>query len=233
MHLACANEIGVSALAGRGLGRYVFGAGAAALGAVALVPHTSLFVHAASAAQILGGIAILWRRSERLGAILLAVVYGIFSLQQIPAIVAHPAVYNNWNSFFEWFSLFSGALVLCGARRAGCFGFGLSLISFGLEQAFYLQPTASLVPAWIPPGPMFWAMLTTVAFVLAGVALLVRYQALLAARLTTLMLFIFGIFVWVPALVHQPGNQFAWSETVETFAICGVAWILSDVLASR
>ena len=72
---------------------------------------------------------------------------------------------------------------------------------------------------------MFWAVTTTVLFAFAAVALLTNCMALLATRLLTMMLVIFGLLVWVPLLVSGPHNPTNWSETAETFAIAGAAWI--------
>jgi len=36
--------------------------------------------------------------------------------------------------------------------------------------------------------------------------------------------------LWVPLLVSDPHNHTNWSETAETFAITGAAWILADLL---
>jgi hypothetical protein len=77
---------------------------------------------------------------------------------------------------------------------------------------------------------MFWAVTTTVLFALAAAALLTNRMALLAARLLTMMVVIFGLLVWVPLLVSDPHSHTNWSETVETFAIAGTAWILADLL---
>jgi hypothetical protein len=77
---------------------------------------------------------------------------------------------------------------------------------------------------------MFWAVTTTVLFALAAVALLANRMALLAARLLTMMLAIFGVLVWVPWLLSDPHNHTNWGENAETFAIAGAAWILADLL---
>jgi hypothetical protein len=242
-------------MADNGIGRYVYGAFVALLGLVAVlmhannpdVPDFSLgigFVYVTSVVQILGGILVLWQRTLQVGALVLVVVLAVLDLLRVPEIVQGPTVYNTWGDVFFSFSLLCGALILYGqslragrARtllsRIGYFGFGVSVISFALEQAFYLHETAVLVPSWIPLGAMFWSILTTVAFVLAAIAILTGYQALLASRLTTLMLLLFGLLVWIPALVHHPGDHFSWSETMETFTICGVTWIVADLLRSR
>ena len=91
---------------------------------------------------------------------------------------------------------------------------GICSASFTLEQAFYLGATAKLVSKWLPPSQMFWAVATTVLFALAAVALLTNRMALLATRLLTMMLVIFGVLVWVPALLSGPHNHANWSETV-------------------
>jgi hypothetical protein len=114
--------------------------------------------------------------------------------------------------------------------RIGRILLGICVASFTLEQAFYLGATATLVPKWVPPSQMFWAVTTTVLFALAAVALLANRMALLAARLLTAMVVSFGLLVWVPLILSDRHNHANWSETAETFAIAGAAWILADLL---
>jgi hypothetical protein len=115
-------------------------------------------------------------------------------------------------------------------QRIGRILLGICAASFALEQAIYLSATAPLVPKWVPPSQMFWAVATTVSFALAAVALLTNRMALLAARLLTIMVVSFGLLVWVPLVISDPHNHTNWSENAETFAIAGAAWILADLL---
>jgi hypothetical protein len=115
-------------------------------------------------------------------------------------------------------------------NRIGRILLGICVVSFALEQAFYLGPTAGFVPKWIPPSQMFWAIATTVLFALAALALLANQKALLAARLLTAMIVGFGLLVWLPLLVSRPHDQANWSETAENFAIAGATWILADLV---
>ena len=228
-------------------GRHVFGVAALAFGLVTLAWHDyngwhqpRYLVHAAGAALIFGGAAIQFRRTAKMGALVLGAVYLVFALRCLPQIVAAPRIYNSWGNFFEQFSLVAGAAILYARlssawsretlNRIGRILMGICAASFALEQAFYLGPTASLVPKWLPASQMFWAVATTVLFALAAVALLTNRMALLATRLLTLMLVLFGLLVWVPLLFSDPHSHTNWSETVETFAISGVAWILADLL---
>ncbi len=229
------------------LGRHVFGVAALAFGLITLAWHDyngwhqpRYLVHAAAAAVIFGGAAIQFRRSAKAGAAVLGVVYLVFALQCVPGIVAAPRIYNSWGNFFEQFSLVAGAAIVYARwssawsgetlNRIGRILLGICAASFTLGQAFYLRATASLVPKWIPPTQMFWAVTTTVLFALAAVALLANRMTLLSTRLLTMMLVLFGLFVWVPLLLSDPRSHTNWSETVETFAIAGTAWILADLL---
>jgi hypothetical protein len=226
------------------LGRHVFGVAALAFGLITLAWHDShqlrYIVYSASAALIVGGVAIQFRRSAKTGAAVLGAAYLVFALLCVPGIVAAPQIYNSWGNFFEQFSLLTGAAIVFACfssawssetlNRMGRILLGICAASFTLEQAFYLRATANFVPKWIPPSQMFWAVATTVLFALAAVALLTNRMALLAARLLTIMVVSFGLLVWVPLVISDPHNHTNWSENAETFAIAGAAWILADLL---
>ncbi len=202
--------------------------------------HLRYIVYAASAAPIFGGAVIQVNRTAKTGAVVLGAAYLVFALLCVPGIVAAPRIYNSWGNFFEQFSLVTGAAIVYARlssawsretlHRIGRILVGICVASFTLEQAIYLGATASLVPKWIPPSQMFWAVTTTVLFALAAVALLANRMALLAARLLTLMLVSFGLLVWVPLILSDPHSHTNWSEGAETFAIAGAAWILTDLL---
>ncbi|HLJ84656.1 MAG TPA: hypothetical protein VKT51_10825 [Candidatus Eremiobacteraceae bacterium] len=240
------------------LGRYVYGVAAIGFGVCALVwhdisnwlqikapgdlAHNTIITSVVAIIEILGGAAVLWPRTARAGAIVLGAMYFVFALFTVPFIIKQPLVYNSYGNFFEQFSFVAGAIILyaisppVAATRDskltvfGYYTFGLCVLSFGLEQLFYLAPTASLVPKWIPPGQMFWAIATTIAFGLAAVALLTGLKARLASGLTTAMLIGFGLIVWAPALVANPHDFFSWTETVETFGIAGSTWMVAEYL---
>jgi hypothetical protein len=229
------------------LGRHVFGVASLAFGLITLAWHDyndwhqlRYIVYAAAAAQIFGGAAIQFRRTAKTGASVLGAAYLIFAFLCVPGIVAKPQIYNSWGNLFEQFSLVTGATIVCARlssawsretlHRIGRILFGICAASFTLEQAIYLNATANLVPKWVPPSQMFWAVTTTFLFALAAVALLANRMALLAARLLTLMVVSFGLLVWVPLVLSDPHNHTNWSENAETFAIAGAAWILADLL---
>lgn len=241
------------------VGHHLFGAAAIAFGLIGLwwhdfntwqqinalgnVPHREVFACTVAVFEIVGGIALQWRKTVRAGAIVLGVVYLTFASLWIPFIVATPLVYDRWGNFFEQFSLVSGALIVFASTvgddrsaaiaKMGYIFFGVCVVSFTLEQLIYLAGTASFVPKWIPPGQMFWAVTTTIAFAVAVVALLSGRSALLASRLLTAMILLFGLLIWLPALFAKPHAMISWAGNAENLAIAGSAWIVADYLTRK
>jgi len=234
------------------MGRHLFGAAALLLGVAGLALHAQLvsnwrlpggdvFIFVTSIAQIAGGAAMQFGKSQRLGAVILGAVYLLFSLTFVRDVFKHPGVFASWGNVFYQLSLVTGAVVAYGmsspsapnARtisRAAVMLLGVCNLSFAVEQVEFLARTAGLVPKWVPPNGMFWAIATTVAFGLAGISLLIGYKSLLASRLLGLMLALFGVAIWIPALIADPKMHSNWSEGLETFAIAGAAWIVAEFL---
>jgi uncharacterized membrane protein YphA (DoxX/SURF4 family) len=243
------------------LGRHVFGLAAVFFGVVALswhdfndwqqirplgnIPYREILLYVVAAVEIVGGVAIQWPKTARLGAVALGLVYLFFAVLWLPLFFEKPTVYDRLANFFEQFSLVSGALIVYatsganGSARAAKLGrigylcFGVCVVSFTVEQAVYLHGTADFVPKWIPPGQMFWAIATTIAFALAAIALLTGRSALLASRLLTAMIVGFGLLVWLPAPFADPHSLTNWAGNAENLGILGSAWIVTDYLGNN
>jgi uncharacterized membrane protein YphA (DoxX/SURF4 family) len=243
------------------LGRHAYGLAGVAFGIITFVwhdfnnwqqiralgnvPHREILVYIAAAIEIFGGVAIQWPRTARAGAFALGSIYLIFALLWVPHIAAEPRVFDRWGNFFEQFSLVSGALIVYAslspgdserpamAARIGYIFFGICVVSFTTEQLVYLSGTAAFVPKWIPPGQMFWAITTTIAFALAAIALLSGRSALLASRLLTAMLIGFGLLIWLPAPFADPHKMINWAGNAQNLAITGAAWIVADFLSQN
>jgi uncharacterized membrane protein YphA (DoxX/SURF4 family) len=243
------------------LGRHVYGLAAIAFGIITLVwhdfnswqqiralgnvPHREILVYIAAAIELFGGIAIQWPRTAQAGSLVLGAIYLIFALLWVPMVAAEPRVFDRWGNFFEQFSLVSGALIVYAsfdrgkseraamAARIGYIFFGVCVVSFTMEQLLYLSGTAAFVPKWIPPGQMFWAIATTIAFALAAIALLSGRLALLASRLLTVMIIGFGLLVWLPAPFADPHKMINWAGNAQNLAITGAAWIVADFLSQN
>jgi hypothetical protein len=225
------------------MGRLVFGAASLSLAVAALALHDQLasnwqlpgataFIYFTSIALAAGSIALVFPNLERFGALLVGAVYAAFALTFVPDIFAHPLVYASYGNVFYALALVAGAMGAYGLTKTATGLLGLCSASFAIEQVEFLARTASLVPTWMPPGQMFWAIVTTAAFALAAISLILGYHSLPASRLLALMFMIFGVVIWIPLLIAYPGSHSNWSEGLETFAIGGAVWIIAEARPS-
>lgn len=236
-------------------GRHFFGLASITLGIITLTwnqinalggfSHPEFLVYLVGIAELAGGLAVQWKRTLRLGAILLVLVFSVFSLYLVPPIIKSPLEFSPYGNFFEAFSILLGGVFILAStvqnqkkktaniERVAYLSFGISVVTYALYQLFFLKYTASLVPKWIPLGQMFWAVATTVAFVLAAIAILSGWWALPASVWLTIMLILFGLLVWLPACVTNLHVMSNWTEAANTFAMAASAWIVSGYLIKR
>jgi uncharacterized membrane protein YphA (DoxX/SURF4 family) len=115
--------------------------------------------------------------------------------------------------------------------RVALISMGVCLLMFGLAHFLYLDFTASMVPAWLPGGQRFWAILTGAAHLLAGAALLSGIKARLAAILLTVMFASFSVLVHLPTLIADPHSHLNWVINAINLALTGAAWAMATALA--
>jgi uncharacterized membrane protein YphA (DoxX/SURF4 family) len=256
-------EIGLPALSRgvlSNLGSRVYGLGAVVLGLVGLawgdfatvwqpvqagVPHRVALAYIAAACLLSAGVAIQWRWSAPAGLLVLAILYLVFASLWLPRVVGYPQIFATWGGFLEEMALVAAALVVYASllpprsawavrtSQVGRLLFGICVLSFGLDHFFALSITAGMVPAWIPPNQMFWAVATGVAHLLAGIAILSGVLDVPASRLLTAMLVTFGVLIWVPALFAQPREHMVWAANAINLALTGAAWAVADSIASH
>lgn len=242
------------------LGVPVYGLGAITLGVVGLVsgdfagvwqpvppstPDRKALAYIAAICLLVAGAAIQWRRIARAGLLVLGIVYFIFALLWLPRVVGYPQIFATWGGFFEQLSLVSAAVVVYAsvenrdsarASRIGQIGrvvYGICVVSFALNHFCAISETANMVPKWIPPGQHFWAVATGVAHLFAGIAILSGVLAVVASRLLTLMLILFGALVWMPSLYSHRREHMVWAGNAINLALAGAAWVMADWMASR
>lgn len=189
-------------------------------------------------ALLAAGLALLWKRSALYGALALAVMYGLWSfVLKTPKLIARPLEMLSWLAFSETLALASGGLMLAvltlppgrvEARLRLCarVAFGLCAPVFGLSHFVYAGFTAAMVPAWIPPGGLFWALATGVAHIAGGVAILSGVQARLAATLLTVMYAGFALLLHAPRVAAAPTAHIEWVMLGIATSMAGAAWAI-------
>jgi len=105
------------------------------------------------------------------------------------------------------------------------------VVSYGVVHFVALPQTARMVPAWIPPGQVFWAVATGIFDFLAAAAILSGILARLASRLLTAMIGGYALLIWIPRMFTDPRNHITWAGNAMNFALMGAAWMVADWFA--
>ena len=211
-----------------------------------------LLAYIAAVSMIGAGLAMLWRRSARMGAAASAIVYSIFVacwlLRFGTAIHAAgwrmTVIFGILFSISEAVFLIAPAVILCvsiandnpvleeRAAFAARWMLGLPPIFFGLAHLMGLRFFATLVPHWLPFRTA-WAALTGIAFVMAGIAICLRRADVLAARLLALMLLVFEFLVEIPPVFVRLHSEETWGAAVYNLVAIGGLWIFAEFTVSR
>ena len=201
--------------------------------------------------MILAGAAILRRKTMRLGARGMAIVYSIFGMFSLPLFYSMPHKYGLHLTLILGII---GRLLLQFIVVAGCaivaveassaspsrdrvlhaarWVFGFSGVLFGLAHLTNPKAVARLIPGWFPLEAHFWVVLTGIAFMSAGVAILTGVLNKLAAQLLALMLLIFEV-ILVPIIFKYPHLNQSWGGTAYNLAVVGSALIFASTIPDR
>jgi hypothetical protein len=208
-------------------------------------PFRTPLADAADAFMLIAGVAVAWRRTAAWAAATLTAYYTLIVvvLMNGRVVLAHATEFGSYSGTAEQLAIAAGGLIVYAANaridaalaarltRVGQVVFGVCAVLFGGAHFFYMNMTAPLVPKWLPPSQVFWAYATGVGHIAAGVAIVTRVQARLAAILLTGMYVSFTVLVHVELLVGDPSSHGIWAENAENLALIGVAWVVADSFA--
>jgi uncharacterized membrane protein YphA (DoxX/SURF4 family) len=181
-------------------------------------------------------LGLAFKQTARPVAGALAAVFLLrFLVIYLPQLAMRLRAPGPWTNGSEILAIAGVALVLAGTLSAGRglppgldhffdklvlpgrFLLAIPLVVFGVQHFMYANPTAGMVPAWLPPR-LFWAYFVGVAFIAAAVSITIKVQARLAATLLGFM------FLLIAILIHA-------SDVLVALALWGGAWIVAGSLA--
>jgi hypothetical protein len=194
----------------------------------------------------------LWRRTAKIGAAASAVVYLIFAALWVCRYYAgiHALGWRINVILGVTFGLAQQLMLVAPAaivyasvpspdslfeKRAAIVArwmLGSPPVLFGIFHLIGIRVFATIVPHWMSFG-YFWAGLTGIAFILAGIAICVGIKDVLAARLLALMLLLFEGLVEIPPIFTRLHDQRTWGAAVYNLSAVGACWIFAEFLASR
>lgn len=217
------------------------------------IPGMKIIGYVAAVWLIAGGAAMLRRRSLRFGAAALTILYGIFVLFPLPRFHTAPhylgyraSVYIGvLGSVCQQIILCVAAGIVWESSQAtrgshsqkmvliARWTFGLCSVDFGLSHLTAVETVVPMIPKWMPLSGTFWAVLTGIAFVLAGLAIVSGVLDPLAAWLLGLMLLVFSVLTLLPLILASPRDHVPWGSNAYNLTAVGAAWIVAAWLTAQ
>jgi len=223
----------------------------------AAIPGRSLWANVVGIALIAAGAALVANRRVVTVSTLLALGLLLsFLCLGVPLAAADSLLGGRWTVAGKALALCGGALLVARASSAGVtehaprslwsdarlgriwpvgtWFFAAFLVMCGIQHFIHVDFVTSLVPAWMPPGALFWTYAAGVLLIAGGVGLVLPATAGPAGLLSGLM-----IFSWV-FLVHLPRAAATFPRTTgeatavfEALAMTGIAWLAAALSERR
>ena len=205
------------------------------------VPGRTALAYASGVLMIVCGIGLLLRPTVQWAVRILFPYLVVWALLKVPALVFAPQIVGVWLGFAELTLMLSGGWMLFArlsgmqlgfvtgyrAMRTAKILFGLSLPPIGLSHFVYVKETAALVPAWLPYREG-WAYLTGAGQIAAGLGVLFSVLPQIAATAEAIMISIFTLLCWAPAIAAAPKERMPWTAFFISWTFGGAAWIVAQ-----
>jgi uncharacterized membrane protein len=214
------------------------------------IPGRTALAYASGVIMLLGGVGLFFRVTTAWSIRMLFPYLIIWSLLKVPALVVAPKIEAVWLGFGELIVLLTGEWVLfaklaelregspltsltgaSGIRIARIL-FAVSLLPIGLSHLIYVKQTAELVPAWLP-YPIGWAYLTGAGQIACGLGVLFSILPRVAATAEAVMISLFTLLVWAPAILAAPRTRLPWTAFFISWVIASAAWVVAQNIAPK
>lgn len=186
------------------------------------------------------GAAILLGRWP-IAAIVLAVDIALLSAGWVQRVVLFPGLIGTWLGLAEQLAIAIGALAIFARARTApvslatiCrISFGACQVVFALAHILSLPETIAMTPAYLPPGPRFWALATGALHLIGGILLVSGVWPGIVTRGLAAMFLSFGLMVWLPRLLEAPGAPEAWAGNLVNLALIGAVLTVGEASLAR
>lgn len=200
--------------------------------------------------MLLGGAGLLFSATTACATRILFPYLIVWALLKVPALVVAWQIEAVWLGIGELTVLMAGGWVLFatlgGVREGSILAFvagergvrmarilfAVSLIPIGLSHLVYGQVTAGYVPAWLPYR-IGWAYLTGAGQIACGLGVLLRIFPRVAATAEAVMISLFTLLVWAPAIVAAPKTRLPWTAFFISWAIAAAAWVVARTYGAK
>ncbi len=207
----------------------------------AWIPPRMLWVVLTGAILVAAGVAVIGGLRPRplLWAIAVVLVFSI-ALFHLPSLTRDVLIGGNWSNTGKTLALLGGCLAVASTfaedtrdkpivrlfdrRRSHAIGrvcLAVFMLLAGAQHFRWATFVATLVPAWIPGGGLFWAYGTAVLLIAGGLGLLIPPTTRPAALGSGVMIFLWVFMVHLPRVVQGIGSRS--NETTAVFEALGIS----------
>jgi uncharacterized membrane protein len=216
----------------------------------AWVPGRTALAYGSGVLMLVAGAGLLFRATAAWSVRVLFPYLIVWALLKAPALVVAPQIEGVWLGIGELTVLLAGGwtlfavlgeipatsrLAFLASDRGVCIArivFAVSLLPIGLSHLIYTKETVALVPAWLP-SRIFWAYLTGVGQMACGVGVLIRLWPRLAATAEAVMVSLFTLLIWAPAIAAAPRARLPWTAFFISWAIAAAAWVVAGNISAK
>ncbi len=191
-----------------------------------------------------GGAILAGVRVRAAALILAAVPLLSVMLLYVPTLARNPYQARVITSMFKAIAFCGGGLTLARSVTSrvalsestidrllplGRYLFASFLVVGGIQHFMFSAFVATLVPAWIPPSPIFWTYLAGVALIAGGIGIAVSRTARIAATLSGVMVFLWVILLHIPRAFADLHNSNETTAVFEALAMSGIAFMIAGL----
>jgi uncharacterized membrane protein len=215
------------------------------------LPHRELLGLISGSILLVSGLGMLLPYAARRATLVMAVFVSTWPALQIPLnLWATPLSAGMWTTLAETVMLIAGGFVLYRSKApegsgteiqtdsAGAFNrafqvaFAVALPVISISHFAYAFSKPARTPPWIP-FYVALTFLTGVAHIAAGIGIVARISARLAATLEAIMIGLFALILHVPLIFIQPTNRGYWTALFIATACSGASFIVASSIPKR
>ena len=111
--------------------------------------------------------------------------------------------------------------------------FSVPFLVFGSMHFMMPETIATMVPAWVPGGGLFWAYVTGVCILGAGISIVTKKFGAIACPILAALLMIFVLTIHIPGLMKPEMMMMAMTAMLKDTGLAGGALTWAGIFAKE
>jgi uncharacterized membrane protein YphA (DoxX/SURF4 family) len=209
------------------------------------MPGKLIWAYLSASLLIIAGLAIIFNKKARLGAIIIGVVILVYSF-----LMRHLPAMSDWGNAYKSLALGGGAFIVAASFfkkedtnshnsftnnnliLTGCIFLSLFLIICGILHFKFDDFVKDFIPAYIPLHA-FWTYFCGIALLAGSIGLIFRSTRKWAALLSGIMILLWFVLLHIPRASYTPKDYTEWMGVCESFTFSGIFFVLAGISSKK